>query len=82
LEKFCVLGVAERSRRSDLGVAWQQRWQRLTDRVGSGFCVCVVEFETPAEEFMATAHVPVSDMLVTVKSRELQRGMLAERRGD
>jgi hypothetical protein len=41
-----------------------------------------VEFETPAEEFMATAHVPVSDMLVTVKSRELQRGMLAEMRGD
>jgi hypothetical protein len=34
------------------------------------------------EEFMATAHVPVSDMLVTVKSRELQRGMLAEMRGD
>ncbi|MGH8072425.1 MAG: hypothetical protein ACRERE_45765 [Candidatus Entotheonellia bacterium] len=31
---------------------------------------------------MATAHVPVSDMLVTVKSRELQRGMLAEMRGD
>ena len=31
---------------------------------------------------MATAHAPVSDMLVTVKSRELQRGMLAEVRGD
>ena len=31
---------------------------------------------------MATAHVPVSDMLVTVKSRELQRGTLAEMRGD
>jgi hypothetical protein len=31
---------------------------------------------------MATAHVPISDMLVTVKSRELQRGLLAEMRGD
>lgn len=31
---------------------------------------------------MATAHVSVSDMLVTVKSRELQRGILAEMRGD
>jgi len=31
---------------------------------------------------MATAHAPVSNMLVTVKSRELQRGMLAEMRGD
>lgn len=31
---------------------------------------------------MAIAHPPVSDMLVTVKSRELQRGMLAEMRGD
>jgi hypothetical protein len=31
---------------------------------------------------MATAFSPVSDMLVTVKSRELQRGMLAEIRRD
>jgi hypothetical protein len=31
---------------------------------------------------MATASSPVSDMLVTVKSRELQRGMLAEMHGD
>lgn len=31
---------------------------------------------------MATVHTPVSDMLVTVKSRELQRGMLAEMRHD
>jgi hypothetical protein len=31
---------------------------------------------------MATAHLSISDMLVTVKSRELQRGMLAEMRGD
>jgi hypothetical protein len=31
---------------------------------------------------MATVPTSVSDMLVTVKSRELQRGMLAEMRGD
>lgn len=31
---------------------------------------------------MAAIHTSVSDMLVTVKSRELQRGMLAEMRGD
>jgi hypothetical protein len=43
-----LLEVAGRSRRSDFGVAWQQRWQRLTDRIGSGFYVCVAEFETPA----------------------------------
>lgn len=42
-----LLEVAGRSRRSDFGVAWQQRWQRLTDRVGGGFYVCVAEFETP-----------------------------------
>ncbi len=31
---------------------------------------------------MAMPSSPVSDMLVTVKSREVQRGMLAEMRGD
>lgn len=31
---------------------------------------------------MPTASAPVSDMLVTVKSRELQRALLAEMRGD
>jgi hypothetical protein len=31
---------------------------------------------------MAAVQASVSDMLVTVKSRELQRGMLAEMRGD
>lgn len=31
---------------------------------------------------MATVEAPVSDMLVTVKSREIQRGMLAEMHGD
>lgn len=43
-----LLEVAGRSRRRDFGAAWQQRWQRLTERPGSGFYVCVVEFETPA----------------------------------
>jgi hypothetical protein len=31
---------------------------------------------------MSTISGPVSDMLMTVKSREVQRGMLAEMRGD
>lgn len=31
---------------------------------------------------MSTASAPVSDMLVTVKSREVQRGLLADMRGD
>lgn len=31
---------------------------------------------------MSTAQLPVSDMLVTVKAREIQRGLLAEQRGD
>jgi hypothetical protein len=31
---------------------------------------------------MSTAQAPVSDMVITVKSREVQRGMLAEMRGD
>jgi hypothetical protein len=31
---------------------------------------------------MSTAPSPVSDMLVTVKSREVQRALLAEMRGD
>lgn len=31
---------------------------------------------------MSTIQSPVSDMLVTVKSREVQRGMLAEMAGD
>ena len=31
---------------------------------------------------MSTVEAPVSDMLVTVKSREVQRAMLAEMRGD
>ena len=47
-EAHHLLEVAGRSRRSDFGAAWQQRWQRLAGRPGSGFYVCVVEFETPA----------------------------------
>jgi hypothetical protein len=47
-EANLLLEVAGRSRRSDFGAAWQQRWQRLTDRLGGGFYVCVAEFETPA----------------------------------
>lgn len=43
-----LLEVAGRSRRRDVRVAWQQRWQRLIERIGSGFYVCVAEFETPA----------------------------------
>lgn len=31
---------------------------------------------------MSTVHTSVSDMLVTVKTREIQRGLLAEMRGD
>jgi hypothetical protein len=47
-ETHHVLEVAGRSRRSDFGTAWQQRWQRLTGRLGGGFYVCVAEFATPA----------------------------------
>ena len=40
-----LLEVAGRSRRRDVEVAWRQRRQRLIDRMGSGFYVCVAEFE-------------------------------------
>jgi hypothetical protein len=43
-----LLEVAGRSRRADFTAAWGQKWERLTDQVGSGFFACVVEFETPA----------------------------------
>lgn len=43
-----LLEVAGRSRRSDFGSAWQQRWQRLSDHRSQGFYVCVAEVETPA----------------------------------
>ena len=42
------LEIAGRSRRRDLDAAWQQKQQRLTDRSGPGFYICVVEFESPA----------------------------------
>lgn len=41
-----LLEIAGRSRRSDLESAWDQRWQRLGERLRHGFYVCVVEFET------------------------------------
>ena len=43
-----LLEVAGRSRRTDLTLAWAEKWDRLTEQVGSRFFVCVVEFETPA----------------------------------
>jgi hypothetical protein len=39
------LEIAGRSRRSDLEVAWRQRWERLQERGGGGFYLCVTEFE-------------------------------------
>ncbi|MGH7139919.1 MAG: hypothetical protein ACREHD_29625 [Pirellulales bacterium] len=41
-----LLEVAGRSRRNDLEATWQRKWQRLCDVAGSGFYLCVVEFET------------------------------------
>lgn len=43
-----LLEVAGRSRRRDLPSAWDDRWNRLADRLEFGFFVCVVEFETPS----------------------------------
>lgn len=43
-----LLEVAGRSRRSDFGKAWEQRWQRLAGNFGGDFYVFVAEFETPA----------------------------------
>lgn len=43
-----LLEIAGRSRKSDFAVAWQQRWNRLTERRPAGFYLCVVEWETPA----------------------------------
>ena len=42
------LEIAGRSRRSDLEVAWQQKWQRLSETQEGGCYVCVVEFESPS----------------------------------
>jgi hypothetical protein len=42
------LEIAGRSRRSDLEVAWQQKWRRLNETQRGGCYVCAVEFESPA----------------------------------
>jgi hypothetical protein len=42
-----LLEVAGRSRRSDFGPAWRERWERLSKARPSGYYVCVSEFETP-----------------------------------
>jgi hypothetical protein len=47
-EENRLLEVAGRSRRNDFHAAWDARWERMSDRLGSGFYVCVTEFETPA----------------------------------
>ena len=47
-EENYLLEVSGRSRRSDFQAAWDARWNRLSERSGSGFIVCVSEFETPA----------------------------------
>ena len=39
------LEIAGRSRRSDRETAWRQKWQRLKDLWGTGFYLCVAEFE-------------------------------------
>jgi hypothetical protein len=40
------LEIAGRSRKADIEVAWQQKWQRLRDHRQGGSYVCVSEFET------------------------------------
>jgi hypothetical protein len=47
-EENHLLEIVGRSRRSDLGTAWEARWQRLSHRRGAGFYVCAIEFETPS----------------------------------
>lgn len=42
-----LLEIAGRTRRTHRDGAWDSRWDRLSARWGRGFCVCVVEFETP-----------------------------------
>ena len=41
-----VLEIAGRSRKADFSAAWQQKWQRLSDRAQGGFYLCIVEFES------------------------------------
>jgi hypothetical protein len=40
------LEIAGRSRRRDLDTAWRERWERLRQRWGSEFYLCVSAFET------------------------------------
>jgi hypothetical protein len=40
------LEIAGRSRQRDLETAWRQKWERLLERGGTGFYLCVTEFET------------------------------------
>ncbi len=47
-EEGYLLEVAWGTRRTDFAAVWGQKWDRLSEHVGSGFFVCVVEFETPA----------------------------------
>jgi hypothetical protein len=42
------LEIAGRTPKADFGTACQQKRDRLIDHIGSGFLICVVEFETPA----------------------------------
>jgi hypothetical protein len=87
-----LLEIAGRSRRSDFEAAWQQRLQRLRERATSSFSLCVLELETPAgrllfrgggaEGTMAEESFPINNLLAMAKSREVQRAMLAEMRGD
>ena len=43
-----MLEIGGRSRRSDFGTAWEEKWETLIEREGGPFYLCVVEFETPA----------------------------------
>ncbi len=47
-EEGYLLEVAVSWRRADFAAAWARKWDRLTEQVGTGFFVCVVEFETPS----------------------------------
>jgi hypothetical protein len=47
-EEGYLLEVANGWRRTDFAAAWGQEWDRLREQVGSGFFLCMVEFETPA----------------------------------
>ena len=87
-----LLEIAGRSRHSDFEVAWQERFQRLQERATGSFYLCVIELQTPAgrllfstercEGEMADESFPVNNLLGTAKSREIQRALLAEMRGD